>query len=99
MSQALTTGFVSHFDHAQSRIRLNCGQSLVRGKGMKWTRYLNVVDSAPIIERMKVWVCGDRSAGLLSVTVRLVDSAEVAGVPWIDWRGVEPEHWGPETNS
>ena len=22
--------------------------------------------------------------------------ADVAGVPWIDWRGVGPERWGPE---
>lgn len=26
-----------------------------------------------------------------------IDPAEVAEVPWIDWRGVGPERWGPET--
>ncbi|MFC9281053.1 hypothetical protein [Streptomyces collinus] len=26
-----------------------------------------------------------------------IDPVEVAEVPWIDWRGVEPERWGPET--
>ena len=25
-----------------------------------------------------------------------IDPADVAGVPWIDWRGVGPESWGPE---
>jgi hypothetical protein len=25
-----------------------------------------------------------------------IDPAEVAGTPWIDWRGVGPERWGPE---
>ncbi|MFJ1973899.1 hypothetical protein ACIO93_35215 [Streptomyces sp. NPDC087903] len=24
-----------------------------------------------------------------------IDLAEVAQVPWIDWRGGGPEHWGP----
>lgn len=28
-----------------------------------------------------------------------IDPAEVAESPWIDWRGVGPEHWGPETGS
>jgi hypothetical protein len=28
-----------------------------------------------------------------------IDPAEVAESPWIDWRGVGPEHWGPETIS
>ncbi len=27
-----------------------------------------------------------------------VDSAEVAELPWIDWCGVGPERWGPETS-
>jgi hypothetical protein len=26
-----------------------------------------------------------------------IDPAEVAEAPWIDWRGVGPERWGPET--
>ncbi|MEV0243370.1 hypothetical protein AB0I06_26120 [Streptomyces sp. NPDC050674] len=26
-----------------------------------------------------------------------IDPADVAAVAWIDWRGVGPEHWGPET--
>ncbi|WP_405595279.1 hypothetical protein [Streptomyces sp. NBC_01092] len=25
-----------------------------------------------------------------------IDPAEVAGAPWIDWRGGDPECWGPE---
>ncbi|WP_460107405.1 hypothetical protein [Streptomyces sp. YKOK-J1] len=25
-----------------------------------------------------------------------IDPADVAGAPWIDWRGVGPGHWGPE---
>ncbi|MEV7319801.1 hypothetical protein [Streptomyces sp. NPDC093970] len=25
-----------------------------------------------------------------------IDPAEVAEAPWIDWRGVGPERWGPE---
>ncbi|MGI5456166.1 hypothetical protein ACQEWB_23945 [Streptomyces sp. CA-249302] len=24
-----------------------------------------------------------------------IDPAEVAGVQWIDWRGVGPDRWGP----
>lgn len=28
-----------------------------------------------------------------------IDPAEVAESPWIDWRGVGPERWGPETIS
>lgn len=28
-----------------------------------------------------------------------IDPAEVAESPWIDWRGVGPEDWGPETSS
>ncbi|GAA3565234.1 hypothetical protein GCM10022295_54310 [Streptomyces osmaniensis] len=24
-----------------------------------------------------------------------IDPADVAGAPWIDWRGVGPERWGP----
>lgn len=28
-----------------------------------------------------------------------IDPAEVAGAPWVDWRGVGPERWGPETSS
>lgn len=28
-----------------------------------------------------------------------IDPAEVAESPWIDWRGVGPERWGPETSS
>lgn len=27
-----------------------------------------------------------------------IDPAEVAEAPWIDWRGVGPERWGPETD-
>lgn len=27
-----------------------------------------------------------------------VDPAEVPGLRWIDWRGVGPEYWGPESN-
>jgi hypothetical protein len=27
-----------------------------------------------------------------------IDPAEVAESPWIDWRGVGPEHWGPEAS-
>lgn len=27
-----------------------------------------------------------------------IDSTEVAESPWIEWRGVGPEHWGPETS-
>jgi hypothetical protein len=41
----------------------------------------NVVDVAKFLRR----------AGLE------IDPAEVAEVPWIDWRGVGPERWGPET--
>ena len=26
-----------------------------------------------------------------------IDPAGVAESPWIDWRGVGPEQWGPET--
>lgn len=26
-----------------------------------------------------------------------IDPAEVAGAPWIDWRGAGPGHWGPES--
>ncbi|MEU4035776.1 hypothetical protein [Streptomyces collinus] len=26
-----------------------------------------------------------------------IDPAEVAEVPWIDWRGAGPERWSPET--
>ena len=26
-----------------------------------------------------------------------IDPAEIAECPWIDWRGVGPECWGPET--
>ncbi|MCI3274617.1 hypothetical protein [Streptomyces cylindrosporus] len=26
-----------------------------------------------------------------------IDPAEIAGAPWIDWRGVAPDRWGPET--
>jgi hypothetical protein len=26
-----------------------------------------------------------------------IDPADVAEVSWIDWRGVGPEHWGPQT--
>ncbi|GGR92039.1 hypothetical protein GCM10010269_34000 [Streptomyces humidus] len=25
-----------------------------------------------------------------------IDPADIAGSPWIDWRGVGPEHWGRE---
>ncbi|MFF4209690.1 hypothetical protein ACFYZE_10145 [Streptomyces sp. NPDC001796] len=28
-----------------------------------------------------------------------IDPAEVAGAPWVDWRGVGPGCWGPETSS
>lgn len=28
-----------------------------------------------------------------------LDAAEVAAAPWIDWRGVGPDRWGPETSS
>ncbi|MGQ4382222.1 hypothetical protein [Streptomyces sp. SAS_270] len=28
-----------------------------------------------------------------------IDAADVAGAPWIDWRGVGPDHWDPETTS
>ncbi|WP_406493944.1 hypothetical protein OHB06_24955 [Streptomyces sp. NBC_01604] len=28
-----------------------------------------------------------------------VDPSDVAGSPWIDWRGVGPERWGAETSS
>ncbi|MGI5437774.1 hypothetical protein ACQEV4_10150 [Streptomyces shenzhenensis] len=28
-----------------------------------------------------------------------LDAAEVAGAPWIDWRGVGPDRWGPEATS
>ncbi len=28
-----------------------------------------------------------------------IDPAELAGQPWIDWRGVGPERWGPETGN
>ncbi|MFJ4469452.1 hypothetical protein ACIP2X_18435 [Streptomyces sp. NPDC089424] len=28
-----------------------------------------------------------------------VDPAELPGAPWIDWRGVGPESWGPESAS
>lgn len=28
-----------------------------------------------------------------------IDPAEVADAQWIDWRGVGPDHWGPETPS
>ncbi|WP_406725493.1 hypothetical protein WJ438_13695 [Streptomyces sp. GD-15H] len=41
----------------------------------------NVVDVAEFLRR----------AGLE------IDPAEVAEVPWSDWRGVGPERWGPET--
>ncbi|WP_406008204.1 hypothetical protein OG440_20260 [Streptomyces sp. NBC_00637] len=27
-----------------------------------------------------------------------IDPAEIAGSPWIDWRGTGPEHWDPEPN-
>ncbi|MET8956440.1 hypothetical protein [Streptomyces sp. NPDC004533] len=27
-----------------------------------------------------------------------LDAAEVAGAPWIDWRGVGPDRWSPETS-
>jgi hypothetical protein len=42
----------------------------------------NVVDVAEFLRR----------AGLE------IDPAEVAESPWIDWRGVGPEHWGPEAS-
>jgi hypothetical protein len=42
----------------------------------------NVVDVAEFLRR----------AGLE------IDPAEVAESPWIDWRGVGPERWGPETS-
>ncbi|MGW2874791.1 hypothetical protein ACWDBP_00515 [Streptomyces sp. NPDC001233] len=35
-------------------------------------------------------LAGQRHAGLE------IDPAEVAEAPWIDWRGVGPECWGPE---
>lgn len=28
-----------------------------------------------------------------------IDPAELAESPWIDWRGVGPERWGPEKSS
>ncbi|AGS72094.1 hypothetical protein B446_26430 [Streptomyces collinus Tu 365] len=28
-----------------------------------------------------------------------IDPAEVAEVPWIDWRGVGPEHWRPDASN
>ncbi|MER7923285.1 MULTISPECIES: hypothetical protein [unclassified Streptomyces] len=28
-----------------------------------------------------------------------IDPAELAGQPWIDWRGAGPERWGPETSN
>ncbi|WP_405871244.1 MULTISPECIES: hypothetical protein [unclassified Streptomyces] len=28
-----------------------------------------------------------------------IDPAEVATAPWIDWRGVGPDHWNPEPSS
>ncbi|MGW0411666.1 hypothetical protein ACWERI_18460 [Streptomyces collinus] len=28
-----------------------------------------------------------------------IDPAELAEVPWIDWRGVGPEHWRPDASS
>lgn len=28
-----------------------------------------------------------------------IDPTEVAESPWIDWRGVGPERWGPETSN
>ncbi|MFD4872861.1 hypothetical protein ACFWOB_05760 [Streptomyces sp. NPDC058420] len=28
-----------------------------------------------------------------------IDPAELAGQPWIDWRGVGAERWGPETGN
>ncbi|MET8450015.1 hypothetical protein [Streptomyces sp. NPDC005209] len=27
-----------------------------------------------------------------------LDAAAAAEAPWIDWRGVGPDRWGPETN-
>ncbi|MCF3136179.1 MULTISPECIES: hypothetical protein [Streptomyces] len=27
-----------------------------------------------------------------------LDAAEAAEAPWIDWRGVGPDRWGPETS-
>ncbi|MFD9389846.1 hypothetical protein ACFWBB_03590 [Streptomyces sp. NPDC060000] len=28
-----------------------------------------------------------------------IDPADISGSPWIDWRGVGPEHWGAEPSS
>ena len=43
----------------------------------------NVVDVAEFLRR----------AGLE------IDPSEVADSPWIDWRGVGPERWGPESGA